>query len=88
MLVVVDVQDGYDSKFIASLGSDQPGSLGYLSAIHDVDASYELVSRKEVKKYAKGEMQISYDKVGGKGGWEGWVGEAGGYLTGSSHPTS
>ena len=65
MLVVVDVQDGYDSKFIASLDSDQPGSLGYLSALHDVDASYELDSRKEVKTYAKGEMQISYDKVGG-----------------------
>lgn len=63
VLMVIDVQDGYDGGFISSLPEEAPGGLAYLRAPHDVRASHELVSRKLIKKIGAGEVRISYDKV-------------------------
>jgi len=68
VLVVIDVQDGYDSEFIASLPADVGGSLGFIQDEHAVKASYELGSRALITAYEPGsEPKISYNKGWNKG---------------------
>lgn len=67
VLCVIDVQDGYDSDFLASLPDDMPGGLAYIQAEHPLRASYELASGKKIRDFAKGERSLKYDKVWNRG---------------------
>jgi len=62
VLMVIDVMDGYDAAFVASLADDFPGSLGYIKAKHDVKASYELQSKRLIERFSRGQRAIAYDK--------------------------
>ena len=67
VLFVIDVQDGYDGGFVRSLPHESPGGLAFIQASHDVPASYELHSKRQIRTYAKGEMRVRYDKVWNQG---------------------
>ena len=67
VLMVIDVQDGYDGGFIASLPDDAPGGLAFLTSEHPVRASYELHSKKQIATFARGDKMISFDKVWNRG---------------------
>lgn len=66
VLVVIDVQDGYNAAAIAA--TPGKGGIGYLDMMHDVEASYELGpwnadhTMKVVRKFSPGKKQISYNK--------------------------
>ena len=62
VLMVIDVMDGYDAAFVASLPHDQRGSLGYITARHEVTASYELQSHALIERFAPGHTSITYNK--------------------------
>ena len=67
VLMVIDVQDGYDGGFISSLPADAPGSLKFISEPHSVTASYELHSRKLIEELPAGKRMIRYYKVWNRG---------------------
>lgn len=67
VLCVIDVQDGYDHDFLASLPDDIPGGIAYVQAQHPVRTSYELVSGKKIKDFATGERNLTYDKTWNRG---------------------
>ena len=68
VLMVIDVQDGYDGGFISSLPPDTPGGLAFIQQLHAVYESYELVSKASIRKFAPGEGPcIQYDKFWNRG---------------------
>jgi len=67
VLMVVDVQDGYDASFIAGLPANSPGSLAYISSLHSVSASYELASRQLIERHPKGKKMVRLDKRWNRG---------------------
>jgi nicotinamidase-related amidase len=66
VLVVIDVQGGYDAAIVANASG--PGGLAYLNDKHDVNESYALGAwnanhtMKQVTKFEPGTKQISYNK--------------------------
>mmetsp|Transcript_16760 Transcript_16760/g.29371 ORF Transcript_16760/g.29371 Transcript_16760/m.29371 type:complete len:359 (-) Transcript_16760:77-1153(-) len=67
VLCIIDVQDGYDADFLASLPDDILGGLAYIQDQHSVRASFELQSGRKIKDFKPGEKQIRYDKVWNRG---------------------
>jgi hypothetical protein len=67
VLMVIDVQDGYDSAYIGALEPNVPGGLAYITKPHDVTTAFELESRAEIKTFAPGEKRITYDKKWNRG---------------------
>eukprot|EP00928_Gymnodinium_smaydae_P008642 TRINITY_DN13143_c0_g1_i2.p1 TRINITY_DN13143_c0_g1~~TRINITY_DN13143_c0_g1_i2.p1 ORF type:complete len:342 (-),score=63.60 TRINITY_DN13143_c0_g1_i2:364-1272(-) len=67
VLVIIDVQDGYDAAFLDSLGADVPGSSKYIQKMRDVQCAYELESRKEIRPFPFGKKKINYDKGWNRG---------------------
>jgi len=67
VLMVIDVQDGYDGDFVSSLPADAPGSLGYIQSKHDIRQSVELASQAPIEQFAAGQKRIKLDKVWNRG---------------------
>jgi len=66
VLVVIDVQGGYDAAIVAK--APGKGGLAYINQKHDVNESYQLGAwnafhtMKQVTKFEPGTKQISYNK--------------------------
>ena len=67
VLVVIDMQDGYDGGFVASLPDDTPGSLGWIQAYHPVATSYAMQSGEVIERFAAGARMLRLDKVWNRG---------------------
>ena len=67
VLMVIDVQDGYDGGFVSSLPAEAPGGLKFISKLHSVSALYELQSRDLIEQLPAGKKMIRYDKVWNRG---------------------
>ena len=67
VLLVIDVQDGYDSGFVSSLPHDTPGSLAWIQSFHPVATSYAMHSGEVIEHFAAGTRMIKLDKVWNRG---------------------
>ena len=67
VLFVIDCQDGYDGEFVGSLPHDVPGGLDWIQQLHEVQASYELVSKQKITDFGRGEKLLRFDKVWNRG---------------------